>query len=510
MTRNRVEKELYKMRDEGIIPDKIVPEQMGLIAKHLPRRIYQDCVKEEPEMVREAGEYFGKTCSSIVMCYAKEILLNRTWNPVLKLCLEIKQEYIEQFGSEPSLYDADGYSSCIERWIDELNEAESYQTYTTYRDIFANLQTTQYGNLVLIRYILYQPNTNDETIGWSEDFWDRYNGLYRECRSVVVDLNAGCLVLAPFKKFFNIDEIEETKFNIIKDKIQQAKCVEFSNKLDGSMQCATWYQDHIIMCGSKSLDPEKSWRLQEGCRMIAANQNYQKMLQDNPNLTFVFEYIALKDAHVVQYTKEEEGLYLIGMRNKLTGEELSYREILAMAKTYGALTTALLDKTLDQVMSELDSKTSDEAEGFVINIDGYKVKLKYNDYVHIHKILSRLTSVNVVIQSVADNTLDDLIAKIPDVYRDFIKHIAGRIMEYEQNETDTIKQYYNVIPKETKKDFMIYVNTNVPKEYRKYCVDLYYGREINVLKDQRGSNTHYKKLKDIAGLQDIFNREEGG
>ena len=156
------------------------------------------------------------------------------------------------------------------------------------------------------------------------------------------------------------------------------------------------------MAGSQSIDPNMSWRLQDGYKMIYQLPGYEQMLREYPDITFVFEYISLKDTHVVKYTKEQEGLYLIGMRSNLTGEEYSYESILKFAKLYNIPTTEIFNKTLDDVMTELDDKSSDEAEGFVINIDGYKVKLKYNDYVHIHKVLSKLSSINLVISSIAD------------------------------------------------------------------------------------------------------------
>ncbi len=74
VTEQRVQKELYKMRDEGIIPEKIEPTDMSLIAKTLPKRIYDDCVKEEIELVKAAGEYFGKMCSSYTMSLARKII----------------------------------------------------------------------------------------------------------------------------------------------------------------------------------------------------------------------------------------------------------------------------------------------------------------------------------------------------------------------------------------------------------------------------------------------------
>lgn len=75
VTKRRVEKELYKMRDEGIVPEKIAPQDMKLVAQNLPKRIYEDCLKEEKELVESAGEFFGKMCGTKAMSFAKEIIL---------------------------------------------------------------------------------------------------------------------------------------------------------------------------------------------------------------------------------------------------------------------------------------------------------------------------------------------------------------------------------------------------------------------------------------------------
>lgn len=75
VTRNRVEKMLFKLRDEGELPDKLQPSDMGMVARILPRRIYEDCVKEEREIVEECGAYFGKDCGSIAMKFAREVIV---------------------------------------------------------------------------------------------------------------------------------------------------------------------------------------------------------------------------------------------------------------------------------------------------------------------------------------------------------------------------------------------------------------------------------------------------
>lgn len=58
------------------------------------------------------------------------------------------------------------------------------------------------------------------------------------------------------------------------------------------------------------------------------------------------------------------------------------------------------------------------------------MKLKYNDYVHIHKALSKFSSVNLIIRSIADDKYDDLLAKLPVAYHEQVKKVATIVMTY--------------------------------------------------------------------------------
>lgn len=435
-----------------------------------------------------------------------------SWNPVLNKFIEIKNEYKRRLGYIAYYY-KDGYTdeseTCLERWVSELNGIEPFDQYQEYEYLLSCLELNQYENMLLIRYGRYGNIYDGEIEASGEDLWDRYDGFYRECRSIVIDVENDCIILSPFSKFFNINELEETSLENIQRRISNAKTIEFSDKLDGSMQSARWYNNKIIMAGSQAINPNNSWRLQDGYRMINELPGYEKMLKKNPNFTFIFEYISLKDAHVVKYGKEQEGLYLIGIRNVLNGEECSYKTVIDTANKFNIPTTKLFDKTIEQVMSELDDKSSDEAEGFVINIDSYKVKLKYNDYVHIHKALSKLSSVNLIIRSIADDKYDDLLAKLPVAYHDQVKKVATIVIDYINRTEREIREYYNDALRSDKKEFMIYVAENIPKKYQGYCRKLYFGHEINVIKSGNDKCPHYKRLKDM-GVEDytkIFTEE---
>lgn len=71
VTKRRVEKLIQKMVEDGIIPENWDEKDLGTIAKHLPRATYNDCVKEEPEIVAQI-ENFGKICGSLTMKLARE------------------------------------------------------------------------------------------------------------------------------------------------------------------------------------------------------------------------------------------------------------------------------------------------------------------------------------------------------------------------------------------------------------------------------------------------------
>lgn len=77
VTLNRVTKMIEKLVDEGVLGKELTASDMGVVARNLPKRVFEDCKKEENEVVQAAGEYAGKFCSSIVMKYARELIVGK-------------------------------------------------------------------------------------------------------------------------------------------------------------------------------------------------------------------------------------------------------------------------------------------------------------------------------------------------------------------------------------------------------------------------------------------------
>jgi hypothetical protein len=147
-------------------------------------------------------------------------VIKLSWNPVLNKFIEIKNAYISTFSTN-RLWDYDtSKTTCLEYWIERLDNPE-------YIELIKPLQLIEHRGLLLIRYGNYADVFGGEDDVTPDEFWDKYDGFYLECRSVVIDIIENRLAVTPFKKFRNLDECEETSIENISKRIKDAKCVEF-------------------------------------------------------------------------------------------------------------------------------------------------------------------------------------------------------------------------------------------------------------------------------------------
>lgn|SRR5574344_199854 len=396
------------------------------------------------------------------------------WNNAYKFVMKIKKDYIDKFGK------LDTYS--VLDMCHKLNTKE-------YNNFLGCINITVFGTLNLFKYSLIK--------GGDIDLYTNINSIYREMRSLVINMKTDEIVLCPFHKFFNVNEIDETKIDIVLDKISHAKCVEIANKLDGSMQSASYYNGEIVMSGSQALDKDNSFRLAEGYSFLT--DNHKTMIMENIGKTFIFEYVSLKDKHVVEYTKEQQGLYLIGIRDNNNGKQFSYNEVKSMANKYHVVMTEIETRTFAQIAKAVDDYKSTEKEGWVLFVDGYMYKMKCTDYLDIHKMLGSYSSANVIIRAIADEYYDDLISRIPTAYKDRINAIAKVVYDYIKSENEVINKYWESVPKNvSKKEQALFIKKHIPKQYQSYMFSKMNNYEYSVIKFKLHSATpQYIKMGDI-------------
>lgn len=75
VTEARVRKLILKLVDEGKLPIELQPKDMGAVMKLLPKMCFDDCLKEEPETVKQLGEYAGKCIAAETAKQARKIVI---------------------------------------------------------------------------------------------------------------------------------------------------------------------------------------------------------------------------------------------------------------------------------------------------------------------------------------------------------------------------------------------------------------------------------------------------
>lgn len=404
------------------------------------------------------------------------------WNKVFNRVMDIKDSYLETH-SFIDYNDHDENETIIHSLVNGIKDDIKRDFYKSW---LSTLKITQNGHNCLLHYDL---------IASAEEMWSDINSINIEARSIYIDIENESIILCPMPKFFNIDEIKENEFSLILDKINKSSIFEITEKLDGSNQNATFYNNEVILCGSTACDPEKSWRIVEGYKILYSNEGYINMLKDNVNKTFIFELIHPEDAHVVAYKEGSIGLYLLCVRDNFNGNMASYKEIIDIAEKYGIPHTKMEEYTIDELLANRSKFSADELEGWVLNIDGYRVKFKTDDYLKMHKCFSNRSISKILIQEIADGTIDDFLAAVPTRVKDMSKEIIPLILDYVKNLEDEINVYWEKYKNiESQKDFALRINSEVPNEFRGYLFTKRAGKELNLLKLGCG----YKKPKDLG------------
>ena len=404
------------------------------------------------------------------------------WNNAFNYLMKIKRDYQNRFGS------LDTYN--VKEMCMKLNTAE-------YNNFLHCVTITNHEAINLFKYSL--------VLGGDIDIYNNPLSIYREMRGLAVDMEREQIVLCPFAKFFNIDEIEETSLNVVKSEIKRAKIFEVSNKLDGSMLSVRFYNNQFILGGTGSLHlNHNNPRLDESYDWLTSE--YRKMISENPDKTFLFEYISSNDVHVVEY--KEQGLYLIGIRDVSNGHTLFYRDVLDYAKRYNVKTTALEKSSLDKLLLEQKTHKANEKEGWVLRIDDKMYKMKCDDYVKIHSMLSEKSSPKTLIYNIRNGTLDDLLANVPASYRNMSDKIIENIYQYIKIKTRLFDSYWKKVKDiSDKKEFAKAVNKQVPKEFQGLMFSKKKGEDFSFLQSRNGKYIKYYQIIDFLQVQ---TKKEGG
>lgn len=329
-----------------------------------------------------------------------------------------------------------------------LFDLETLKPHAEHHGVYVNT-SERFPNLVCLKY-------KDE-VQWGEKPWTDFT---RMSRGLVVDMKNQTVLAHGFDKFFNLGQVPETSYDILKDQKQ----FEVSEKLDGSclLSFLNPNDNQFYLTTTGSFDSEHG----QFSTFLFRNLNvtsYPKLLEYAANGTLIFELIDSRFRIVIDYKKKNyaEGLYLIGYRTR-EGRLYTYSEIAALGAELGlpGPNTYQFD-SLDQLVAKTKDLPMSE-EGYVLRYpDGLMVKIKGTAYLQAHKFVSCLSDKNIL-EAVANGVEEPFVEICPD---EFQLEVIEKIAYFKSRKVDILNQcyqYYADAPKEEgRKTFALWVNANV-------------------------------------------------
>lgn len=249
-------------------------------------------------------------------------------------------------------------------------------------------------------------------------------------------------------KFFNINQVEETQYNLIKD----LKIKSIYNKEDGSLISFIQLPNGKVLAKTRAgFDNEQAL---DANHMYNTNNNIKSLVDYcmANDLNPQFEYVGFKNRIVLSYGEAE--LILLRVRNS-RGEYLNIEDF---AHFGVKLVQSEPIVSLDQILKSFETLT--DKEGVVITFEnGLMVKTKTEWYCNLHRLVTEsLNRENIVISMILDNTIDDAIAQLdPNQNKEkleWIGNIEKMVKDYIALRFVEITEFLTLY-KGDKKDFAI-------------------------------------------------------
>jgi RNA ligase len=286
-----------------------------------------------------------------------------------------------------------------------------------------------------------------------EKLWDP---ITLECRGLVLDSD-GNLIAKPFPKFFNYEELTEASI--------PKQTFEVFEKMDGSLGICFFYNDEWHIATRGSFTSEQAIKGRE----LLNKYKYKYLATD---CTYLFEIIYPENRIVVDYGNDEELVMLTSIQTN-TGEEYDiydwkYDDLgFKLVKKYDGVTDF---KTLKEMVSN-------DAEGFVVRFKrGMRMKIKGDEYVRLHKILTNFSTTDIWELLRTNGNLNEFLDRVPDEFDNWVRMT---VMELEA-QFENIKfrsyidfEYYKGETNGDKKEFALAIKDN---EYRSILFAMWDGK----------------------------------
>jgi RNA ligase len=278
-----------------------------------------------------------------------------------------------------------------------------------------------------------------------------WNEITLNTRGLILNANLD-IVARPFGKFFNIEEHE----------IYELPKLPFDvyEKLDGSLGILYWLNNKPFIATRGSFTSDQSIH----ATRILYNKYKRTFGLLDRSCTYLFEIIYPENRIVVDYGKMDD-LILLTVIDNFTGRERIEDVGFPIVKKFNGIND----------INHLRGLEEDNKEGFVIRFEnGFRVKLKFQEYVRLHRIITGVSNVAIWEYLSQGKSLEELLDRVPDEFYDWVKHTQKELdIEFNGILNECMLSFKEF---DTRKETALYFKT---KKYQSVLFSMLDGRTPN-------------------------------
>jgi hypothetical protein len=209
----------------------------------------------------------------------------------------------------------------------------------------------------------YTPKTQYEA------FW---NSVTEQCRGLIVDSSMNVRSRC-FRKFFNYEEV----LPHVNKRISKGLGFEVFDKMDGSLGILYWVGDKPFVATRGSFESDQALRATK-----ILHEKYSDARLDK-DVSYLFEIIYPENRICVDYKSLEDIIFLSAFETA-SGKELDIRpDPFRRAEK----------RNFSLGFDEIKRMDISNKEGFVVRFDdGFRFKIKFQNYVRLHSLMFSLSS----------------------------------------------------------------------------------------------------------------------
>jgi RNA ligase len=268
-----------------------------------------------------------------------------------------------------------------------------------------------------------------------EEHWD---DVTLSCRGLIVDSETGEVLVKPFPKFFNYEEVEEEV------PWESSEYVYVQEKMDGSLGILFNYKGEWILATRGSFTSPQAVR---GMEILGSKYNLDNF---NSSIAYMVEIVYPENRIVVDYGEEKITFLGAMVKRESLNEggpdelnwatansffhssEISEEDIVPTEMYFNNPEKREISSFGHSMYESLKGKNLKNKEGFVLRFypSNYRCKIKFEDYVKLHRIVTQVSSYDIW-ENLKDHGKlpESFLTNVPDEFYEWVKKVETEILE---------------------------------------------------------------------------------